>query len=136
MNRHRPSIKDFSKVCSSKGGIISSIAAVFGVERQTVYNWCEKYPEYQKALDGSRDVFLDVAETNLQTLVKGVPNYREEDGKKIFEGWVVPPSESAIVFVLRTIGRKRGYTEKQEIDMNANLSGSIPIDEWIKNRIK
>ena len=132
----RPNIDEFKKVCVAKGGIITSIANTFGVDRTSVYDWCEKYPKYKEALDGSRDVFLDVAETNLQNLVKGVPNYREEDGKRIFEGWVVPPSESAIIFVLRTIGRKRGYTEKQEIDMTANLSGSISIDEWIKNRIK
>jgi len=136
MKNKRPSIEDFKTVCNAKGGIITSIASVFGVERVTVYDWCKKNPKYQEALDNSREVFLDITESNLQTLVKGIPNYREEDGKKIFESWAVPPSESAIIFVLRTIGKKRGYTEKQEIDMNANLSGSISPDEWIKSHLK
>jgi NADH:ubiquinone oxidoreductase subunit E len=132
----KPNIDNFRKVCNAKSGIISNIAYAFGVDRTTVYDWCEKYPQYKEALNNSREVFLDVAESNLQTLVKGIPNYREEDGKKIFEGWIEKPSESAIIFVLRTIGKKRGYTEKQEVEMNANLTGSISIDEWIKDRIK
>ncbi|MCL1942614.1 MAG: hypothetical protein FWF54_03570 [Candidatus Azobacteroides sp.] len=131
----RPNIDDFEKVCNAKGGIVSNIASVFRVKRRSVYDWCGKYPKYKEALDNSRDVFLDMAETNLQTLVKGIPNIREEaDGTKIFDGWQVPPSESAILFVLRTIGKKRGYTEKQEVDINNNVKGSISVEEWIKTR--
>ena len=132
----RPNIDEFKRVCDIKGGIVTSIANTFGVDRLTVYRWCEKNPKYKEALEGSRDVFLDIAEGNLQTLVRGTPLYVEKDGKKVFDRWQVPPSESAIIFVLRTIGKKRGYTEKRELDVNANLAGGISIDEWIKEKIK
>ena len=124
-----PNIEDFKKVCNAKGGILSSIASVFGVERKTVYNWCEKNSKYKEALDSSREVFLDITETNLQTLVKGIPKYAEEEknGKivKVFAVWETAPSESAIIFVLRTIGKKRGYIEKIEQDINATGNVSI-----------
>jgi len=126
----RPKIEDFRKVSAAKGGMMASIAQVFGVERQTIYNWCEKYPEYRKAIDNSREVFVDIAETNLQTIVKGIPLLEEEDGKKVFKGWIKEPSESAIIFVLRTLGKKRGYTEKQELEIDGK--GSISIDKWIE----
>jgi len=121
-----PKLEDFQKVCVSKNGILASVAQVFGVERLTIYNWCEKYPEYKEAVNSSREVFLDIAETNLQTLVKGVPLYKEEDGKKIFKRWIKEPSESAIIFVLRTIGKKRGYVERTEQDINA--TGNVVLN--------
>lgn len=133
MRGKKPKLEDFKKACNAKGGIISSIAAVFRVERGTVYDWCSSDVKYQEALKSSRDVFLDVAETNLQTLVKGIPNYRTEikDGEeiKVFDGWNVPPSESAVVFVLKTIGRNRGYTERQEIDLNNNIVSKSSPEE-------
>jgi len=122
----RPKIEDFRKVCEAKKGVLKSVATSFDVDRVTVYDWCKKYPEYQKAVEDSREVFLDVAETNLQTLVQGIAEYEEIDGKKIFKGWRVPPSESAIIFVLRTLGKKRGYVEKLEQDINA--TGNVVLN--------
>lgn len=131
----KPNIDEFFKVSKAKGGIISGIAGSFGVARKTIYEWCEKDSRFQEAIDDSRETFLDIAETNLQTLVKGIPKIEElSDGRLIQKGWEVPPSESAIIFALRTIGKKRGYTEKQEID--TNMRGSISINEWVKDRIK
>jgi len=117
----RPNIEEFSTVCRAKGGVISGIASSFGVERLTVYRWC-KIEKYQQAIDDARDTFLDMAETNLQTLVKGIPKIKKlDDGRLIQEGWEVEPSESAIVFTLKTLGRKRGYSERKEVDANVNI---------------
>ncbi len=82
------------------GGILSDIAANFGVTRQSVYNWCEADSEFKQALEDSRERFLDLAESNLRKLVAG---------------WVERPSETAIIFTLKTRGKKRGYVERQEV---------------------
>jgi hypothetical protein len=39
--------------------------------------------------------------------------------------------ETSIIFFLKTIGKKRGYIEKTEVDSNVNLSGQIilKVDE-------
>ena len=113
----KPNIKDFQKVAIAKGGIIASVALVFGVSRLAVYNWCEKDERFKQAIDESRDTFLDVCESNLQTLCKGIPKIEtDENGNRKHVGWEERPSESAITFVLRTIGKQRGFVERVQTE--------------------
>ena len=122
----RPDIKDFKKVAKAKGGIISAIARTFDVDRWTVYDWCQKYPKYQLAIDEARETFIDIAETNLQKMVNGIPKIEVNPvtGEYFSSGYEKEPSESAVIFTLRTLGRKRGYVEKQDIDVQ---SGGKPL---------
>lgn len=112
----KPSIEQFTHVANACGGILSDIAANFGVTRQSVYNWCEADPEFKQALEDSRERFIDLAESNLRKLVAGVPAIEtNEKGEKQFAGWAERPSETAIIFTLKTRGKKRGYVERQEV---------------------
>jgi AcrR family transcriptional regulator len=126
----KPTINDFQKVCTAKGGIISAIAAAFGVNRGSIYNWCAKDARFQKALDEANETFIDLAEDQLQRLIRGTPKLEiNEAGNKVFAGWEIPPSESAIMFYLRTKGKKRGYTERQEIEHG--MKGNVYIAKWL-----
>lgn len=112
----KPSIEQFTHVANACGGILSDIAANFSVTRQTVYNWCEANTEFKQALEDSRERFVDLAESNLRKLVAGVPAIeKDENGEKRFAGWIERPSETAIIFTLKTRGKKRGYVERQEV---------------------
>ena len=52
----------------------------------------------------------------VQKLVAGVPAIeKDENGEKRFAGWIERPSETAIIFTLKTRGKKRGYVERQEV---------------------
>lgn len=138
MATKKPNVENFRKICRQYDGIISGIAAYFGVERQTVYNWC-KSKAFQQALDDARENFLDIAETRLQTLVKGIPKTeKNENGQLVQVGWETAPDNASIFFVLKTKGKNRGYSERQDINMNANVSmeGHIDIDQWIKDKSK
>ncbi|MBF0651260.1 hypothetical protein IR083_20795 [Dysgonomonas sp. GY75] len=139
MKPKKPKYEDFKTVCSANGGIISGIAAYFGVERKTIYRWCDADEKFKEALEDSRENFLDLAENRLQTLVKGIPEFGEnENGHRVQVGWKVPPDNASVFFVLKTKGKKRGYCERQDINMNANVSmeGHIDIDQWIKDKSK
>lgn len=133
----KPSIEQFSHVANACGGILSDIAANFSVTRQTVYNWCEDDAEFKQALDDSRERFVDLAESNLRKLVAGVPAIeKDENGEKRFAGWIERPSETAIIFTLKTRGKKRGYIERSEVEADVNMKGSVNIKEWVKDRLK
>lgn len=130
-------IDTFRKIANACGGILSDMAANIGVERCTIYEWCKQDEEFAKVLEDSRERFLDLAESNLRKLVAGVPAIeKDESGQSRFAGWVERPSETAIIFTLKTRGKKRGYVERTEVDADVNMKGSVSIREWVKDRIK
>lgn len=137
MPTKKPHIDIFRKVANACGGILSDIAAHLGVERSTIYTWCNDDEQFQQALDDSRERFLDLAESNLRKLVAGVPAVEtNEMGEKQFAGWIERPSETAIIFTLKTRGKKRGYVERSEVEADVNMKGSIGIKEWVRDRLK
>ena len=116
MPSKKPKLDTFRKVANACGGILSDIAANLGVERSTIYTWCNDDEQFAQALEDSRERFVDLAESNLRKLVAGVPAIeKDENGEKRFAGWIERPSETAIIFTLKTRGKKRGYVERQEV---------------------
>lgn len=116
MPSKKPTIDVFRKVANACGGNLSNIAANIGVERSTVYTWCNDDLKFKQAIEDSRERFVDLAESNLHKLIAGVPRIEKDDqGNSVFAGWKVRPSETAIIFLLKTRGKKRGYVVRSEI---------------------
>tara|TARA_R100001163_G_scaffold65000_1_gene60698 strand:+ start:340 stop:693 length:354 start_codon:yes stop_codon:yes gene_type:complete len=86
-------------------GIVTDACNKTGLSRTQHYKWYKEDEEYRKAVDSIDSKFIDFAESHLK--------------KQIENG-----STQATTFFLRTRGRKRGYNEKQEIDLT---SGNEPI---------
>ena len=106
MPSKKPKLDTFRKVANACGGILSDIAANLGNDDE----------QFAQALEDSRERFVDLAESNLRKLVAGVPAIeKDENGEKRFAGWIERPSETAIIFTLKTRGKKRGYVERQEV---------------------
>lgn len=98
MPSKKPKLDTFRKVANACGGILSDIAANLGVERSTIYTWCNDDEQFAQALEDSRERFVDLAESNLRKLVAGVPAIeKDENGEKRFAGWIERPSETAII---------------------------------------
>tara|TARA_B100001059_G_scaffold77361_1_gene75022 strand:- start:896 stop:1231 length:336 start_codon:yes stop_codon:yes gene_type:complete len=77
-------------------GVVTTACRNVGVGRTTHYLWMDSDPEYRKAVKDLENVALDYAESKLhQQITKENP--------------------TAIIFYLKTKGRKRGYVERQEI---------------------
>ena len=79
-------------------GIVSTACKMVDISRQTHYAWMKSDPDYKKAVDSIQDGVLDFAESHLYKLVK--------------EG-----NPAATIFFLKTKGKKRGYIERQEIEV-------------------
>jgi hypothetical protein len=79
-------------------GIVSTAAKMVGIDRSTHYSWLKADEEYKSAVQSIQDSVLDFAESHLYKLVK--------------EG-----NPAATIFFLKTKGKKRGYIERQEIEV-------------------
>ena len=79
-------------------GVVTSACKNVGIARQTHYEWMKEDADYKAAVDELSDVAIDFAESQLH--------------KQIREG-----NSTATIFFLKTKGKKRGYIERQEVDI-------------------
>jgi len=84
------------KALKKARGVKAVAAQILGCDRHTVDNYIKRHPTVAKAYQEQRETLIDVAEGKLITKI---------DGDK----W------PAIKFVLTTLGKERGYTERYEI---------------------
>ena len=94
------------------GNITQSCNAI-GVHRQTFYDWCNNDQEFKEVIDAvePQEVFIDFAENALV--------------KRISEG-----DTTAIIFALKTKGKKRGYVERTEhsVEIERPIFTGIELD--------
>lgn len=80
-------------------GNITLACKACGIEsRQTFYNYLQNDPEFAKAVEAVNESALDFAEGKLMQLINN-------------------GDTTATIFFLKTKGKKRGYIEKQEIEV-------------------
>ena len=80
-------------------GIVSKACKDANICRTTHYQWMNDDPEYNKAVNDISEFAIDFVESELFRQIK--------DG-----------NVTAIIFYLKTKGKKRGYIEKLGIDFN------------------
>jgi hypothetical protein len=77
-------------------GIVTDAALMCGVSRSAHYKWVREDEQYKHAVESIREMAIDMAESTLY-------------------GAVQAGNVQAAMFLLRNIGKHRGYTERQEI---------------------
>lgn len=98
-------------------GIVTTACKTVGIHRSTHYEWYNNDEAYKDEVDSVQDVTLDFAESQLHKQIK--------DG-----------NTGATIFYLKTKGKKRGFIEKNEIEIikeQIDLSGIT--DEDLRNYI-
>ena len=100
--------KQFLKAFEKHATNISKACKVVGIERQTHYDWKSRNLTYKEKVAAIEESMIDFAEGRLYQNIK--------DGK-----------EQSILFFLKTRGKSRGYVEKQELQVEANISGKEEI---------
>ena len=90
-------------------GIVSTACVKAGVGRRTHYQWLKKDPEYKEAVDDLHDVVLDFAEDALHRLIKN-------------------GDTTATIFLLKTLGKRRGYIERTEHDIGNSQRWDLDIN--------
>lgn len=86
-------------------GVVTVACKQADVPRSTYYKWLNEDEEFAKAVKDIENIALDFGESQLH--------------KQIGDG-----NTSATIFFLKTKGKKRGYIERNEVDLT---SGDEPI---------
>jgi hypothetical protein len=107
VQRRKELMADFLVAFEKTLGVVTPAAQMIGVKRSTIYRWREMYPEFDKACKEISEMAVDFVETKMFKKIEG-------GGKG---------SETLMIFYLKCKGKHRGYVEKQEIDMNAEVKG-------------
>ncbi len=95
MARQLLPLLELERLITEKRGNIAAVARVLGVPRRTVYNRLKESARLQQLLADARETMLDDAESTL---------YDE----------ALTGNTTALIFFLKTQGKGRGYTERQE----------------------
>ena len=95
---------DFLAAYGKSLGVMKPACEMTNMCRKTIWEWRKKYPEFDEACHECEETAVDFVETKLYKLIN--------DG-----------AEASTIFYLKTKGRKRGYVEKHDIDMNAEVKG-------------
>jgi len=90
-------------------GVVTTAAKIAGIERKTHYRWIQKDSDSKEAVDNVSNVVLDFAESQLHHQIKN-------------------GNTAATIFLLKTIGKKRGYIERQEIKHEGGIKSTLI--EW------
>jgi hypothetical protein len=90
-------------------GVVTTACKIVGCNRSTYYDYYQTDSEFRAAVDELQNMTLDFAESQLH--------------KQIKEG-----NTTATIFYLKTKGKKRGYIERQEIQMDGAIESKVI--EW------
>ena len=82
-------------------GIVSTACNRTGISRSSFYKWYHEDEEFRKKVDDIDNVKLDYVETKL---FKNIENEKEK----------------SIIFYLQHKGHKRGYVQRQNINLTSN----------------
>jgi hypothetical protein len=109
-------------------GIVTAACLSCDMPRSTFYLWLKNDPEFKEAVEDIQEIAIDFVESKLfekinGVVVKGKGEYKEGEDPPVYE---IPPSDTAIIFYLKTKAKKRGYIERTEVSgPNGN---AIPIE--------
>jgi hypothetical protein len=112
MNKQNPTLKKAMIDALEKSlGIVTTACKKVGINRSTHYDWIKEDEEYRDAVNGIEDIAIDFAESKLHSQIdKG--------------------DTTATIFYLKTKGKKRGYIERTEyqIDVEKPIFKTIDLD--------
>lgn len=89
---------DFLFALKNKRGNISEACTAANIGRNTYYQWIEKDDDFKQKAEDTQESLIDLAESKL------MENIEDNDN-------------TSIIFFLKTKGKKRGYIEKQEVEV-------------------
>ena len=98
------------KAIRDSHGFISIAARKAGLHRATIHKYIHDYPSVREAIEEAKAATLDMAEGKLFELIEA-------------------GNTTAIIFYLKTQGKDRGYTERQEVGRGGPVTIRVVRDD-------
>lgn len=111
----KPDFDRFKEIADACQGNLTKIAQALGCARQSVYNWMAEDPKYREVVDDYKMRLYDDALTAARALCVGVPKV---DSQGRFVGWIERPDPNTVRYILSTLGKNEGFTERHDITSN------------------
>jgi len=111
--KRRYTAADYAEALRAARGLISVAARRLGVSRRAVYNAIERHKVVAEALDEARETVIDTAEGQLFMHVAN-------------------GNLKAVMFLLRTLGKSRGYVDAREQRISGSLDLTRLTDEQLE----
>ena len=108
----KPKLRRFEEIAAKQGGNVSRIADELGVNRLTVYRWCEADERFRDTIEEHRGRLLDKCIETASTLANGIP-IRDDNGEVI--GWKERPDAWMLRYLISTLGRKEGFGDSIDV---------------------
>lgn len=112
--RMKVSKEKFIECAKRSGGIMTALAQLAGIDRITAAKYLKFVPEANEYFQSQKETIIDLAENQLVKLV------REGD-------------KDAIFFLLKTVGKRRGYSEKMETELSGTVQTTDRFTLTIEN---
>lgn len=116
--------KELIQALARYKGIISTACDSVGLSRTTFYDYVNTDEAFAKEVENVNEAAIDFVEGKLFEKINGISMLGK--GGTGDEGdedpvYTLPPSDTAIIFYLKTKGKKRGYVEKSEVEHSGSL---------------
>jgi len=92
-------------------GIVTNACNATRISRSAFYKWYNNDPEFKQRVDSINDIVIDFVETNFYRKIRD-----EQD-------------TAAMIFFLKSKGKKRGWNEKSHIEFSGALGLMLPAEE-------
>ena len=103
-------------------GNVTNACEKSNTARSTHYLWCSEDEAYKARVEEINEMCIDHVENKLHEKINGVTISKGEDEEGRPRIYEVPPSDTAIIFFLKTRAKKRGYVEKTQTEVSGELS--------------
>jgi hypothetical protein len=107
--------KKFLEILDKSRGIILTACKSMDISRQTYYNWLKSDEDFKQSAEDIQENAIDFVESKLLEKINGITiQVFNQKGEPVV--YDQQPSDTAIIFFLKTKGKKRGYIERVEVD--------------------
>jgi len=112
--------KAFLEAMIKTFGNVTASAKAVGISRETPYQWAEKDPEFEKIFKGGvyEEMLLDAVDAKLAKLA------------------VQDENPTVLIFLAKTKGKKRGYVERSEHDVFANINATVDYSKLSESALQ